>query len=319
MLDSIGGANGVLRSTPAGSVPSYDGSKVTLDGAGGYVDLPNRMLSGLNNVTFEFWVTYSSGGTWARLLDFGFNANAVPNGEDTDGTLGGAQGSNYVFITLEPGPRFAITPASNGNENQVNATTAVTPGTDERHVVVTYGPARTPSIYIDGNFAGSGAYTHPLSVITNDVNCWLGRSQWADPFFGGSFNEFRMHSTQLGQLEVLASRAAGPNTVNYTPENPTAITSLNIVSNMTSGQSQDVTITVRVPDLRNVNCRRFGNQHHFLLFRRGSGWGEQSSDRSSSRHRHHHGCSRWANKLWHHHRCSSGGGDKSAQAPLQLQ
>lgn len=247
VLDSIGGANGVLRSTPAGSVPSYDGSKVTLDGAGGYVDLPNRMLSGLNNVTFEFWVTYSSGGTWARLLDFGFNANAVPNGEDTDGTLGGAQGSNYVFITLEPGPRFAITPASNGNENQVNATTAVTPGTDERHVVVTYGPARTPSIYIDGNFAGSGAYTHPLSVITNDVNCWLGRSQWADPFFGGSFNEFRMHSTQLGQLEVLASRAAGPNTVNYTPENPTAITSLNIVSNMTSGQSQDVTITAEFP------------------------------------------------------------------------
>lgn len=239
VTDSIRGSNGVPRSTPTGTVPTFDGSQVTLDGVGGYIDLPNRMLSGLTNVSFEFWATYTSGGTWARLLDFGIAAA----GEDLDGTLAvGTPASNYVFITFEPGPRFAITPVSNGNENQFNSGTPVTPGPDQHHVVVTYGPARTPSMYIDGNFVGSGNHTVPLSAITNDVNCWLGRSQWPDPFYGGSYNEFRMHSTQLGQLEVLASRAAGPNTINYTPENPTSI-SLNVNSNMTSGQIQDATIT----------------------------------------------------------------------------
>jgi hypothetical protein len=239
VTDSIRGSNGVPRSTPTGTLPTFDGSQVTLDGVGGYIDLPNRMLAGLTNVSFEFWATYTSGGTWARLLDFGIAAA----GEDLDGTLAvGTPASNYVFITFEPGPRLAITPLSNGNENQVNSGTAVAQGSGEHHFVVTYGPARTPSMYLDGNFVGSGNFVTPLSAITNDVNCWLGRSQWPDPFYGGSFNEFRMHSTQLSALEVLASRAAGPNAINYSPENPTSIT-LNVSSNMNSGQAQDATIT----------------------------------------------------------------------------
>ncbi len=238
VTDSIRGSNGVVRSTPTGTLPTFDGSQVTLDGVGGYIDLPNRMLAGLTNVTFEFWTTYNSGGTWSRLLDFGIAAA----GEDIDGTLAvGTPASNYVFITFEPGPRFAITPLSNGNENQVNSGTPVAQGSGEHHFVVTYGPARTPSMYLDGNFVGSGNFATPLSAITNDVNNWLGRSQWPDPFYGGSFNEFRMHGTQLNALEVLASRSAGPNAINYTPENPTSIT-LNVNSNMTSGQTQDATI-----------------------------------------------------------------------------
>ncbi|HEU0039316.1 MAG TPA: LamG-like jellyroll fold domain-containing protein, partial [Verrucomicrobiae bacterium] len=168
VTDSIRGSNGVVRSTPTGTLPTFDGSQVTLDGVGGYIDLPNRMLSGLTNVTFEFWTTYASGGTWSRILDFGIAAA----GEDTNGTLVvGTPASNYVFMCFEPGPRFAITPLSNGNENQVNSGTAVAPGSVEHHFVVTYGPARTPSMYLDGNFVGSGNFVTPLSAITNDVNC----------------------------------------------------------------------------------------------------------------------------------------------------
>ena len=44
-------SNGVPRNTPAGTPPSFDGSKVTLAGDGGYIDLPNHMLAGLTNVT----------------------------------------------------------------------------------------------------------------------------------------------------------------------------------------------------------------------------------------------------------------------------
>src|SRR5512144_93425 len=113
---------------------------------------------------------------------------------------------------------------------------------EETYVVVAFGPAGA-RMFIDGNQVASGNYSAdtPLSAIY-DVNCWLGRSVWPDPFFGGSFDEFRVHSTLLGQLEILASKTAGPNAINYTAENPTAIT-LNVISNMTSGQSQTPTLT----------------------------------------------------------------------------
>jgi hypothetical protein len=50
-----------------------------------------------------------------------------------------------------------------------------------------------------------------LSAI-NDINCWLGRSQYsADADFGGSIDEFRIYSAALTALQVRTSNLAGPN------------------------------------------------------------------------------------------------------------
>jgi hypothetical protein len=49
----------------------------------------------------------------------------------------------------------------------------------------------------------------PLSLI-DDVNNWLGRSQWNDAMFQGNFNEFRIWEGALSSEQVAANRAAGP-------------------------------------------------------------------------------------------------------------
>lgn len=257
VVDSILGSNGVARLSTiqnggGGVVPTFSGTEVTLDGVSGYIDLPNKMVSVLTNVTFEFWVTWiTDSGAWARILDFGAVADLA---EDTDGTRNSGTGTNYLFIGARSNgttPRFAITPASNGAENQIN-TTNVLSLAEEHHIVVTWGPSRTPSMYIDGAFAGAGNYdtAHALSVI-NDQNAWLGRSQWGDAFLNGSFNEFRIHNTMLGQLAVLASKTGGPNQTNYTAEDPTSI-SLVVVSNMTIGTRQTATINAVFPTYGSV-------------------------------------------------------------------
>lgn len=249
VTDSIRGSNGVARvlSTSGGALPTFDGSQVTLDGVGGYIDLPNKLVSGLTNISIETWVTWNSGGNWCRIFDFGTNSL----GEDVTGTIPyGGVGGRYMFLTPFAGgganlPRFAITaadPPGNGAERPVlNSPVGITNGV-QTYVVITFGPAGA-RMFINGNQVASGNYAAdtPLSSLY-DVNVWLGRSNWPDPFFGGSFNEFRIHSTLLSQLEVLASQAAGPDGINYTAENPTAIT-LNVISNMTSGQAQTPTLT----------------------------------------------------------------------------
>ena len=54
----------------------------------------------------------------------------------------------------------------------------------------------------------------------DQVNNWLGRSQWSqDPFYNGSINGFRIYDGALSPADVAASFARGPDAV---PE-PSAI------------------------------------------------------------------------------------------------
>jgi hypothetical protein len=87
--DSVGDAHGVL----AGGA-TVSGGMLQLDGLGGYLDLPNNLVVGLNSITIETWVVdYGSGG-WARIYDFGNSTG----GEGAQGT-----GTEYMFLSL-PAP-----------------------------------------------------------------------------------------------------------------------------------------------------------------------------------------------------------------------
>jgi hypothetical protein len=51
-----------------------------------------------------------------------------------------------------------------------------------------------------------------LNAFTNDNN-WLGRSQWPDPIFDGSYNEFRIYDHALTAEEVTTNVFFGPDVV----------------------------------------------------------------------------------------------------------
>ena len=79
------------------------------------------------------------------------------------------------------------------------------------HVAVSYNsPAGMVALYVKGQNVTNGLASIPSDGI-NDVNVWLGRSQWNDPYFNGQFDEFRIFSDAVSDPAVAASFVAGPN------------------------------------------------------------------------------------------------------------
>lgn len=226
--DSAGTADGVLRGNGAyfdGAgrlyLPGLTPSDAAPDTIAGYVDLPNGIISSLQSLTLEAWVTWEGTGFWQRIFDFGVSSG----GEDVSTGEG-----NYLFLTPQGGPgalRFAVRDPATGTEpTQLTSTAALTVG-EPVYLTVTYDPAANMArLYSNAVLVATGPAAVPLNVI-NDVNNWLGRSQWGpDGMFAGSYDEFRIHNTALNPVEVAASYVSG---ANQPTTNPAALGPLQAV------------------------------------------------------------------------------------------
>jgi hypothetical protein len=187
-----------------------------------YVDLPNGVFSSAVNsgtngaVTLELWATVAEQRTWQRFVDFG-----TSNGGENMSPSGST--SQYILVTPNSG-RFAngleITnhPASNVAEPNVGLAGPFPVGS-EQHVVAVYdhtntaaGPNGTMALYLNGAQIGTGAIHADTNLRTaSDNNNWLGRSQWPDPIFDGSYNEFRIYDHAFTPGQARISFANGPN------------------------------------------------------------------------------------------------------------
>jgi hypothetical protein len=66
-------------------------------------------------------------------------------------------------------------------------------------------------LYVNGKLmATQEAVTLTPSELGATANNWIGRSQFPDPFFKGSFDEFRIYNKALTPEEVDANFKAGP-------------------------------------------------------------------------------------------------------------
>ena len=216
LVDSVGSANGILdgaanatlgsgQLTLPGGTPNADG---TFNTGSAYVDLPAGLISGLTNATFEAWVTWndSSGTAWERIFDFGTSiaGQGLQNG-----------GVSYLLLTPESSDgvvRTELRPAE-GRPDEILETSAPLPVGTESYVAVVYNYSQHNFlIYTNGLLAGSMTTTVPLNDI-KDVNDWLGRSQFEDPFFNGSYDEFRIWNGVLTASQIAQDYASGPNAV----------------------------------------------------------------------------------------------------------
>jgi len=206
--DSSGGPDGAV----IGAALTGTGA-VTLEGrmTDEYVDLPNGILSALDSATLEVWLTWYGGPEWQRIFDIGDDQSGVEGAQGS--------GSSYLFLTpriTDQGGRLVRVAYQRTSypEVQLDATRTLPTGT-LTHVAVTFDAAtETLALYLDGAFESSKTTTDTpirLSVI-NDINVWLGRSQYAaDPDLGATIEEFRVYSAALSAAQVRSSYAAGPN------------------------------------------------------------------------------------------------------------
>ena len=244
--DSIGGADGTVVDPGANTNAVFSGGMLDLSantgqGSNGitedaYVDLPNGIVtsaasSGTDGaISFEWWATVAETHTWQRFGDFGTSNN----GEDTAAS---GDASSYVLVTPNSG-RYSdgleITnhPASNAAEPNVGVQGPFQTGV-EAHVVAVYdhtdtsaGTNGTMHLYLDGTKQGSNEIHADIDLRTMvDNNNWLGRSQWNDPVFDGSSNEFRIYDVALNDLDVEIMNILGPERciVDPCPESTTAV------------------------------------------------------------------------------------------------
>lgn len=211
--DSEGDADGEVKGIGA----DFDGAgRLVLPGGGGsaadpvsgYVDLPNGIISPLVNVSFEAWITWNgpTDSAWQRIFDLGTSAG----GEDV------VNGNGAYFFLSPAGAanlRFAVRdPRTGGEPTQLTASEPLTPG-EEVYVAATYDYTRNEArLYRDALQVQTGPADVPIKLI-NDVNNWLGRSQWDDAMFAGAYNEFRIWEGALSAAQVTANFAAGPNSL----------------------------------------------------------------------------------------------------------
>jgi hypothetical protein len=79
-------------------------------------------------------------------------------------------------------------------------------------------PRGVARLYINGQRAGTGVATFPLSIV-DDRNNWLGRSQWQDPFPNTSIDEFRIYNGPFLDTDIASHFAYGPNVlISFLPQ-----------------------------------------------------------------------------------------------------
>jgi len=205
--DSTGGADGDIR----GGATLTDTGTLVLAGTitDQYVNLPAGIISRLGpNATFEVWVAWTGAGLpWQRIFDFG--SSDQPAGQQ------GPNGVTYLFLTptnsINSDLRVAYTNAGPPLERVVNAPTPL-PFPAQVHVaVVIDGTAATMSMYQNGVLIGTAPTLDTSLALLNDVNNWLGRSQFApDEEFQGTLDEVRIYSAARSAAQIALDAAAGP-------------------------------------------------------------------------------------------------------------
>ncbi|MBX3426593.1 MAG: lamin tail domain-containing protein [Pirellulales bacterium] len=219
LVDSVSGADGVLVD-PQG-IATFSSTRLNLSAnsgqtsdqtpftSGAYVDLPNGIISNLGgDATFEWWGTVSTNRTWAEIFSFGTSTG----GENLSNGAG-----NQEYLTLIPQAgngrlRFTHRDGGTATESVVDWVTPLSTGV-EYHVAVTWNSLLDQQkLYVNGQLVGTSTTLIDLADV-EDVNNWLGRSQWNDPLFDGFYNEFRIYGQALTDGQVADSFAAGPDAV----------------------------------------------------------------------------------------------------------
>jgi hypothetical protein len=238
VTDSISGANGSVVDAGAPTA-TFGSGQLNLTGNVGnpsnniaedaYVNLPNGIISDLGTTgTFEMWVTVAANQNWAEIFSFG-QSRQDTGGEDLSSGFGkyvtlipdtgdGANTFRLEAIQFPDGsPGFAPFGASNvSSPNNTTLPTGV-----EHHIVSIFdstdtsaGPNGTMRNYLNGVLVGSvQMYAGFTLGGLPDFNNWLGRSQWPDPLFDGSYNEFRIYDNALTAAQVAVNGLRGPDVV----------------------------------------------------------------------------------------------------------
>jgi hypothetical protein len=148
------------------------------------------VIKTLDEATFAIWVNWAGGAVWQRIFDIG-------SGQ-----------SNYIYICPKTGEtsaamRVALVSDGTGVWDEFDASTgSLAPGW--HHVAVTVSKrSKTMIMYLDGEVVGSKTNcANAVSDLGQTNLNWLGKSQYPDPYFNGTLDDFRIYNRVLSQADI---------------------------------------------------------------------------------------------------------------------
>ncbi|MGD8786793.1 MAG: LamG domain-containing protein [Phycisphaerales bacterium] len=191
--DSSGNGNDGTVINGSEWVDGWIDGALQLDGVDDYVELPiGGVISTLDECTMAVWVNWSGqGNSWQRIIDFG------------TGT------ANYIYVTpsasgFGDAMHVAIV-NNNGIWNEFSSSEGEL-GTGWHHLAVTVSASEAAmAMYLDGELVGSMEETvNSISGLGETTQNWLGKSQYEDPAFDGSVDDFRLYNEVLSDIDLHA-------------------------------------------------------------------------------------------------------------------
>ncbi len=187
-----------------GSAYTLHGAAVEAKGYSHVLTMSGNQYADINDVsainsltgdfTFSVLVNPSSDAAWTRVYDIG-------SGETANIFL--APSSSFGIGQ----PRFVIKDAATHTEQVLQSTATLKIGEWNSVVVTRSGNAAT--MYVNGVSAGTTtAITYDPKDAGTTTQNWLGRSQYsADPYFGGSIDDFQVYDRAITADEIAAVQA----------------------------------------------------------------------------------------------------------------
>ncbi|MDB6132284.1 MAG: Ig domain protein group 2 domain protein [Verrucomicrobiales bacterium] len=252
VTDSVSGLNGAVR----GENATWTGSEISLTGGGSneapYVDLPNYSFSrfakskgGRGALTLEGWMTIPTraGAGWQRILDFGSAGPGANLGEIfSPGRVltGNVDGQDYIMVSASRGDDTSVRrvewinndrTGGAGNPSTVDLNASENTVDAPFHFVLTVDENAGKAFYYENGVQAATFNTLLKLDAVNDINCWLGRSNWTnDQNLQGSFDEFRIYAGAFSPVDVAKSMAKGPGTLPTGTNAATDITTLKVTN-----------------------------------------------------------------------------------------
>jgi len=219
----VNGGVAVMRGAGVNSISTPGARGIDLPGGGsataGYIDLPNGIVSVHNEITLNTWVSINGIQPWSRIFDFGStDIGTGSQGGELIGPGGGGEGTEYIMISAMNGTDPNVHRLEyRENRTTINTTDGPANFTLGSQHMWTFvwddigGGQATQAYYFDGNLvAQSPAFNASLTNL-NDVNNWLGRSNWTgDANTDGTYDQFEIYNTAFTAGEAQAAFAAGP-------------------------------------------------------------------------------------------------------------
>ena len=172
-----------------------------------YAELPAGMISELTDMTVVAWVTWQGGAGFQRIFDFGDSTAGVGQGDQGKSYLAMVPSSNFAN-----GNRLGVQLAVPGFSTLSLGSNADMIEGDRYQVALVFQSGQRLALYRDGALLIESPTNVSLAML-NDVNNWIGRSQWlSNHGFHGSYDEFRIYDRALDACQLATLRDQGPDT-----------------------------------------------------------------------------------------------------------